>query len=90
MRNATIAVLLFALVGCAASYEQQLWRLEKLMAWNKIGSGSDVWLVKSSFAGAHKVALVFGFYSDFEFCREIAELYMKRFPADSYSCSFAN
>ncbi|MPZ36606.1 MAG: hypothetical protein GEU95_00855 [Rhizobiales bacterium] len=86
-----IAIALAVLVS-ACSLEQQQWAMDKFVANNKFGSSADVWLVKRSmFDGSPiKVALIFGFGDDHEFCQEIAELYMKRYPASTYSCSFAN
>jgi hypothetical protein len=71
--------------------ETQLGLLEKFVAWNKVGQSSDIWIVKNNMFGQNeKVALVFGFMDDSEFCREVADLYMKRYPASRYSCALAN
>ena len=50
------------------------------------GEKGDYHLVKVSFAGAHPVALMFGFVDDASFCEEVAELYMRRYPGDLYRC----
>lgn len=85
------AVMAVLLSSCGDSLDNQHWRLEKFIGLNKIGSSKDVWLIKHNLAGMNeKVALVFGFVNDYQFCSEIAELYMKRYTADRYSCSFAN
>ncbi len=83
------ACLLFC-VSCDSSYEAQRTKFEKFVKAGKIGSSSDVYLVKNGAAGPERIALIFGFMDDFSFCREVAELYVKKYPRDSYSCELAN
>jgi hypothetical protein len=91
LKSLIILVVGFMLVSCSPSYETQRGVLEKLVAWYRVGSSSDVWIIKHNMFGDNeKVGLVFGFLNDYEFCREVAELYMKRYPADNYSCALAN
>lgn len=79
------------LAGCSDDLEDQQRRLEKFVQSNRIGSHADVWLVKTSSVFPNdRVALIFGFMDDFEFCYEIAELYMKKYPGDLYACAYAN
>jgi hypothetical protein len=81
----------FILISCSPSFEAQTRLLEKVVEWNQIGPSKDVWLIKQSTPGEdEKVALVFGFVDDYEFCREVAEAYMLRYPASRYSCVIAN
>ena len=91
LKSLIILVVGLMLVSCSPSYETQRGVLEKLVAWNRIGSSADVWIIKHNFFGENeKVGLVFGFLNDYEFCREVAELYMKRYPDSRYSCAVAN
>lgn len=77
--------------GCSDDYDSQLNRLTKYMHKNQIGSGRDMWLAKTAFNGEEdRIALVFGFADDNRFCREIAELYMSRYPRAKYHCVPAN
>lgn len=80
----------FSLSSCS-NYDSQVSRLETFVAWNKLGSSQDVWLiVRNAFGESEKVALIFGFMDDYEFCSEVAEMYGKRYPARRYMCSYAN
>ena len=76
--------------ACDNSYESQRAKLEKFVKSNKIGSSSDAWLVKYGAAGPERIAIIFGFTDDNSFCKEIAELYVKKHPLDSYTCEIAN
>jgi hypothetical protein len=81
----------FMLIGCSPGLETQTRLLEMFVKWNRIGSSSDIWLVKHNVFGMdEKVAFVFGFVDDYGFCREVAEMYMKRYPNSRYSCALAN
>lgn len=86
----TLLALVAFLSGCDDSYEDQTKRLEKFVAKEAIGSGSDYWLVKGSFGVDDRVALVFGYMNDSEACMEIAELLNQRYPVARYSCRLAN
>lgn len=91
IKAAVTLLLAFSLVACSDSYENQLWRFEKFVSAGKIGTGRDQWLIKHNFFGdLEKVALIFGFMDDQKFCEEVAEMYMKRYPADRYMCTSAN
>ena len=78
--TALAAVAATALRGCGEQKE--------LVRLGHVGSSPDVWLV-----GGHivlsRVALVFGYVDDFEACTEIAEAYMRAFPATTYGCEYA-
>ena len=72
--------------GCN-SLEVQKARLEGFVKDHPFGSSRDVWLVKQNFFGQYeKVALVFGFVNDYEFCDDVAQLYMRKYPNDRYMC----
>lgn len=94
MRRISVLALIVGatlLFGCKDSLESQHERIEKFVKTNRIGSGSDAWLIKhNTFGDFERVALVFGFINDSEFCQDIAELYMKKYPADRYICMLAN
>lgn len=82
---------LLAISGCSESYEDQTAALEKFTQKTRVGTSADVWLMKHNFFGEwEKVTLVFGFTDDFDFCQEIADLYMGKYPTDRYSCFLAN
>ena len=76
----------------AASFEsdkltRQHYMLERFVADNPVGSDRDVWIIKNNAYGmSEKVGLIFGFMDDFQFCFEVAQLYMERYPRDSYEC----
>lgn len=79
-----------ALSGCGQSYDSQSARLSRFVGLNKVGSSADYYLVKHGMGGPERVALVYGFASDFEFCVEVATLYSEKYPADRYTCEAAN
>lgn len=88
---ASAAIALSSLAGCDQSYEDQIKALEKFASKSRIGSSSDQWLMKYNALGQwEKVALVFGFMADVEFCDEVAELYMSKYPSSRYMCFPAN
>jgi len=91
LRPTTVAVCsALLLAACKPEYGDQVKKLEKFLAGNQIGSSPDYWLVKQTLGLDDRVAVVFGFLNDLEFCQAIADLYVKRFPADRYTCVPAN
>ena len=88
-RFAVVAALLLA--GCSGGTEQDSWqRLEAFAAENRVGAGADYFLVKDSVIGTEAVALIYGMADDYGMCLELAELYVQRYPGDSYTCRRAN
>lgn len=88
-----LAGLLTALAGCSKpSYTDQVKDLVAYLAKAQIGDSRDYWLVKASSLGSDvdRVALIFGLLDDLTFCRDLATLYMSKYPADSYTCIPAN
>lgn len=86
-----VGALVLCLAGCDDSLESQRASLDKFVAKSRIGSSSDVWLTKFNALGDwERVALIFGFMDDREFCEDIAQLYMKKYPVDRYRCDRAN
>lgn len=71
------------------TYDDQEQGLAAFAKSNRIGSSNDVWLVKTTFVRS-KVALFFGYYDDWAACYEFQELYVQRYPSDSYACEYAN
>lgn len=69
------------------TYEDQTASLTDFVKANRIGSGQDVWLVKSTFA-TEKVAVFFGYVDDWAACYEFMTFYVQRYPADRYSCEY--
>lgn len=79
------------LAACSSGYERQVARLKWFVGWNQIGVTRDVWLVKhNAFGMDEETVLIFGYWDDWSFCQELAEMYMQRYPLDRYRCSFAN
>ena len=72
------------------TYENMVASLENHARRGRIGHSADVWLVKNTFIPGEKVALFFGYWDDWDACYEFLTSHKARFPADSYSCSFAN
>jgi len=87
-----LAIALAALLSsCGEAGDARRFAFEKFIANNRVGSAPDYWLVKyNALAQYERVALVFGFIEDFAFCQEVAELYMRKYPSDHYSCEKAN
>ncbi|MEP0708893.1 MAG: hypothetical protein ABJL17_07070 [Parvibaculum sp.] len=83
-------VVLFSLVGCDESYEDQVEELDDFVSSKPLGRGSDYWLVKGSFGVEDRVALVFGYMDDAAACAEIAEMLNSTYPEARYSCRPAN
>ena len=92
MRNVIgMAILLFVLSACGSQYDRAVGRLRWLLSLGPIGGSHDYWLTKYNMLGEDEtVALFFGYLNDREACTEFAELYMKKYPADSYTCYPAN
>ncbi len=90
-RTALGCVLCLIVAGCSDSLEDQHERLEKFVKTHRVGSSSDMWLMKhNAFGDWERVTLVFGFMDDREFCDDIADLYMQKYPLDKYLCVRAN
>lgn len=92
MRNSIVFVALaFLTAACQPTYEEQVAKLAASLKEKRIGSSGDYWLVKRNFFDQdERVALVFGFTGDEDFCLEVAELYMRKHPLDKYKCHPAN
>lgn len=90
MKVALLAALVF-ISGCTDSLESQQKKWEGFVSKNRYGFAADVWLVKLNALGQYeKVGVIFGFMDDYQFCTEIADLYTKRYPLDSYTCQLSN
>lgn len=73
------------------TYEDQLAILSDHVEKKKIGITRDYWLTKTDLSGApDRVALIFGMWGDEEFCQELADLYMGKYPQSRYYCLSAN
>ena len=79
-----------SLVACDDNYGDAVERLEKFMASNQIGSGTDYWLVKRSLGVDDRVGLIFGYMDDNAGCMDIAQALNKKYPAANYTCQPAN
>ncbi len=78
------------ITSCTPSYEEQSEKLSKFIKGNQIGSSPDYFLVKYGMAGPERVALIYGMAPDLEFCQEIAQTYMTKYPGSTYQCELAN
>lgn len=81
----------FPLTACKSSLEDQQKRLDKFAAKNRYGDYADMWLVRDGMFGSERVALIYAFAPDSEFCFEVAEMYTKKYPdGATYTCQAAN
>lgn len=71
-------------------FEDQREVLAELMRDRRIGTSNDVWLVKGNFGAPDRVALFFGYLDDWDACHEFLTAHSYQFPADRYSCEYAN
>jgi hypothetical protein len=88
-----VGAVIFAVLGlsgCTPSYEDQSEALSKFARGNQIGGSPDYFLVKYGMAGPERIALIYGMAPDIEFCQEIANSYMAKYPASTYTCELAN
>lgn len=94
MRHSATILLVFGLAGCwgKPSLDDQSRRWETFVSHNRFGETADYWLTKRSiFSGQlDKVAVIFGVLDDYEMCRDLADLYMSRYPDAEYVCLPAN
>ena len=86
--NATLILgLSLMLVGCDNPDEKVL---ATVTAWNQVGDSPDHWLEKSDENGWNRVALIFGYYDDFEQCTKVAKALTQTVPDTGYRCVPAN
>jgi len=91
MTRSILFSALIALAGCRSSYEEQSDALTKYAAKHRIGGSPDFFLVKRNILGEwEKVALIYGFAPDYDFCEEVAHMYMAKYPDSAYACQVAN
>lgn len=91
MRILAVGLLLLAAGGCSESLDDQYAKVERFAENNQTGQSPDAWLVKNGLAGPERVALIFGFVPDSEFCIEVADMYNKKYPdGGRYTCELAN
>lgn len=77
--------------SCRSSLDDQYERIEEFAKSNRIGSATDMWLVKDGLAGPERVALIFGFVPDSEVCEEVAFMYNRKYPnGGKFTCHPAN
>jgi hypothetical protein len=67
-------------------YSKRFAKLEKFVDKNQVGSNGDVWLVKTTFMGTDKVALIFGLPNNMLFCLELAESQNQLYPGANVFC----
>lgn len=75
-----------ALAACSDSYNDERAQLLKAAARHQVGSSADYVLTKYNLGAPDPVAIVFGMMDDYQFCAELAEVYTKRYQADTYVC----
>ena len=93
-RYAVLAAIVYiGLSGCddAPTRNEDQGILSTAIKLNQVGNSTDLWLEKSSsFGGWDRVALVFGYWDDYEGCTEIVEELTRRNPLARYRCTPAN
>ena len=84
-----VAVVASTLSACGG-YESQIKRLEAAIRWLQVGHSNDYWMEVKNFEGNwERVALVFGYWDDYEGCQEIIGILGKNY-ARHYRCVPAN
>ena len=66
----------------------QVWK--DFVSENKWGNSEDYWLETYTAYGWEKVALVIGYWNDWEGCEEIKIFWQQKYPAAQYRCIPAN
>lgn len=85
------ALVVAGAASCEKGLEDQQEKLNRFVAKNRYGSTADMWLLRDGMAGRERVALIYGFAPDAEFCNEVAEMYNAKYPRGArYSCERAN
>jgi hypothetical protein len=88
---AALAPLLSASCSDSSSYEDQERSLRDFLEQNRMGSSSDVWIVKGdTAAGPAKVGLVFGYGDDMAACFQLIGLMNQQYPTADFQCQLAN
>jgi hypothetical protein len=78
------------LVSCEKGTAGEVAALTKHVQRNQVGDGPNYWLELHNMSGDwEKVALVIGYYDDYEGCQDIASSLHERFGRD-YRCSPSN
>lgn len=91
MRLIVIMCSILFLSSCSENYDDQLNSLAKHVGKKSLGNSKDYWLVKENMLGQwDKTVLIFGYMDDFDFCNELAAMYMAKHPLDKYICMAAN
>lgn len=75
-----------ALMACGDDYNDERARLLRAAAAHQVGTAPDYVLTKYNFGIPDPVGIIFGMMDDYQFCSELAEVYTKRYPADTYVC----
>lgn len=79
----TSLLLVTTFVACTNDKDENLERLLSTSKERQVGTAPDYFLTKN---GNDRVALIFGFMDDLEFCTKVAQMYMQRYPESQYSC----
>jgi hypothetical protein len=81
-----VAVIAIALSGCG--YEGQVNMLATIVRWLQLGHSNDYWLeMKNQFGDWEWLALVFGYWDDYEGCQELIAVYVAECPIQTMTTS---
>ena len=90
LKLSLLIILGAPLVACERSTDSEVAALTKHVQRNQIGDEPNYWLELHNMSGDwEKVALVMGYYDDYEGCQDIASSLHERFGRD-YRCTPAN
>ncbi|MEX2166441.1 MAG: hypothetical protein WD852_05395 [Methyloceanibacter sp.] len=86
-----VMAALVTLSGCGEAYDRQIKTLETVIQWIQVGNSNDYWLeMKNALNQWERVALVFGYWDDYEGCKDIIRLLGEENYAREYRCVPAN
>tara|TARA_R110000868_G_scaffold409855_2_gene696274 strand:- start:1295 stop:1597 length:303 start_codon:yes stop_codon:yes gene_type:complete len=90
LKLSLLIIVAASLASCERSTASEVAALTKHVQRNQVGSGPDYWLELHNMSGDwEKVALVMGYYDDYDGCQDIASSLHERFGRD-YRCAPAN
>lgn len=86
-----MVVVMMTLAACGETYDRQMSALETAVRWIKVGHSNDYWMeMKNAMGEWERLALVFGYWNDYEGCQDIIEVLGKKNYAREYRCVPAN
>jgi hypothetical protein len=85
-----VFLMLFSTEANANKYQKNLQVWNDFVSQNKWGNSEDYWLETSTADGWEKIALVMGYWNDWEGCEDIKVFWQTKYPAAKYRCIPAN